>query len=75
MPAGTVGWCLTRCMRMRTEPAGKRGATNGYVLMSIVEPFIQRVWPPALVGLGLSLSVAWTIGLGYGLFRLVEWVI
>lgn len=43
--------------------------------MNIAEPFIQRVWPQAIVGLGFSLSVAWTILLGYGLIRLVETVI
>jgi hypothetical protein len=36
------------------------------------KPFIHSAWPQAVVGLGLSLSVAWTVLLGYGLIRLVE---
>ena len=44
-------------------------------LQAAAKPFIRRVWPQAVVGLGLGLSMAWTILLGYGLIRLVESVI
>ena len=36
------------------------------------EPFIQRIWPAAAVGLGLGLSVVWTFFLGYGLVKLAH---
>jgi hypothetical protein len=29
------------------------------------------IWPVAIVGFGLSLTVGWTLFLGYGLFTLI----
>ncbi len=36
-----------------------------------VEPLIQRIWPPAGIGLGLGLTAAWVSFLGYGLITLI----
>ena len=35
------------------------------------EPFIQRIWPPLGIGVGLGLTAAWTALLGYGLIILI----
>jgi hypothetical protein len=34
--------------------------------------FFQRNWPPALLILGLGVTVVWTAFLGYGLVELIE---
>jgi hypothetical protein len=34
-------------------------------------PLFQRVWPPAVMCLGLALTVAWTAFLGYTFIALV----
>ena len=36
---------------------------------------IRRVWPAAVIGFGLSVTVIWVGLLGYGLFRLIDHVI
>ena len=36
---------------------------------------IYGIWPLAVIGLGLGLSVAWTCLLGYGLVKLMEFAI
>ena len=35
------------------------------------EPFIRRIWPPAMIALALGLTVAWAGLLAYGLAKLV----
>jgi len=35
------------------------------------EPLIRRIWPTAMIALGLGLSVAWAGLLVYGLAKLV----
>ena len=32
----------------------------------------DEIWPAAVIVVGLSLSVAWVIFLGYGLFKIIE---
>jgi hypothetical protein len=40
-----------------------------------VKPLIHRIWPQAIVGIGLSATVVWTVILGYGFVRLVTMLI
>lgn len=40
-----------------------------------VKPLIHRIWPTAIVGVGLGITVAWTFILAYGFIRLVELLI
>ena len=35
------------------------------------EPFLRRMWPAAVIILGLGLSAAWTCLLGYGIAKLL----
>jgi hypothetical protein len=37
-----------------------------------VEPFLQRIWPPAALACALGLTAAWVSLLGYGLVSLIE---
>ena len=37
--------------------------------------FIRRIWPPAMIVLGLGLTATWISLLGYGLVTLIEFVI
>jgi hypothetical protein len=39
------------------------------------EPFIHRIWPKAIVGIGLSATVLWTCFLAYEFGRLVQLLI
>ncbi len=41
-------------------------------LTRVPDPLIARIWPQAMVALGLGLSVVWTCFLGYGLVKLVQ---
>jgi len=43
------------------------------VAVPIPSPFalFHRIWPPAVLAIGLVLTVAWTTLLGYGLFNAV----
>jgi hypothetical protein len=34
-------------------------------------PLIHRLWPPAIIGLGLGLTTAWTLFLGYEVSGLI----
>ena len=36
------------------------------------DPLVYRIWPPAVIALGLALSVAWTCLLGYQLVKLID---
>ena len=45
--------------------------TPGPLAAPVPDPLIRRIWPQTVVGLGLSLSVAWTFFLGYGLVKLI----
>jgi hypothetical protein len=36
------------------------------------KPLIYRIWPQAIVGFGLGLTVIWIFILGYGLVELVD---
>ena len=36
------------------------------------DQLIHRIWPPAMIALGLGLTAAWIGLLGYGLVLLVE---
>jgi hypothetical protein len=38
---------------------------------TMLKPFFQRIWPPAILVLGLALTGAWMAILGYGLIWLV----
>jgi hypothetical protein len=40
-----------------------------------VKPLIHRIWPQAVVGLGLGVTSVWICFLGYGLVRLIELLI
>jgi hypothetical protein len=33
----------------------------------------QRVWPPAILMIGMTITVAWTALLGYALISFLEW--
>jgi hypothetical protein len=35
------------------------------------QPLFHRIWPPAIIALGLGLTAAWTCLLGYGLVSLL----
>jgi len=35
------------------------------------QPFFHRIWPPAIIALGLGLTAAWISFLGYGLVSLI----
>lgn len=39
------------------------------------QPGRRSIWPEAALTLGISLTLAWAIVIGYGLVRLVEYVI
>jgi hypothetical protein len=45
------------------EPVGATAAAG---------PLFQRIWPQAMIALGLGLTAAWACLLGYGLFKLIE---
>jgi len=36
------------------------------------ESFLQRIWRPAAIGLGLVLTVIWTCALTYGAVELID---
>ena len=36
-----------------------------------VQPLFYRIWPRAMIALGLGLTAAWTCLLGYGLVSLI----
>jgi hypothetical protein len=38
---------------------------------SAPEPLVHRVWPRAIIGVGLAVTVAWTCLLAFGFVRLV----
>ena len=38
-------------------------------------PSRQPIWPAAVITFGISLTVSWMILLGYGLIRLLDYVI
>ena len=38
-------------------------------------PVIQRIWPIAVIVIGLELTAAWICFLGYGLVKLIQLVI
>ena len=39
---------------------------------SAVQPLFYRIWPPAIIALGLGLTAAWACLLGYGLVSLIS---
>ena len=39
------------------------------------EPVIRRIWPSAIIAVGLGLTVAWTCLLAYGLFSLLKFTL
>lgn len=41
------------------------------VSLAAVQPLFDRIWPPAVIALGLGLTATWVSLLGYGLVRLV----
>ena len=41
-------------------------------LGSAPDPLIGRIWPSAIIALGLGLTVAWVCFLGYAVARLIE---
>jgi hypothetical protein len=66
-------------MHLQTQPA--EGQTQFLPLNPSIEPvgataaagpLFQRIWPQAMIALGLGLTVAWTGLLGYGLAKLIE---
>jgi hypothetical protein len=36
-----------------------------------VESFIQRIWPRAIIGFALGITIVWACMLGYGFGRLI----
>ena len=38
-------------------------------------PVIQRIWPIAVIVIGLGLTAAWTCLLGYGVVRLIGFAV
>jgi len=36
-------------------------------------PMFQRIWPPVILMIGMTITVAWAVLLGYALIRSVEW--
>ena len=38
-------------------------------------PVIQRIWPIAVIVIGLELTAAWTCLLGYGVVRLIGFAV
>ena len=39
------------------------------------DPLIHRIWPLAVVALGLGLTAVWTCALGYGLIYLIKFIV
>jgi hypothetical protein len=37
----------------------------------VAEPFVRRIWAPAIIVIALGLTAAWVGLLGYGLVRLI----
>lgn len=51
-----------------TDPAAMVGSR----FTPAAQPLLQRIWPQAMIALGLGLTVAWTGLLVYGLAKLIE---
>ena len=41
-------------------------------LSSHPERFVHTIWPQLIIALGLTLSLAWTVSVGYGIFQLAH---
>ena len=50
---------MTEMIASKTAPAGSRKV-------------IDKIWPTAVVVIGLGLTVAWTIVLAYGLVKIIR---
>jgi hypothetical protein len=44
-------------------------------IAAATNPTIHRIWPPAVVVLGLGLTLLWTCVLGYGLIYLIKFIV
>jgi len=47
------------------------GPTADSRFVPAAQPLLQRIWPQAMIALGLGLTAAWTCLLGYGLVSLI----
>ena len=45
---------------------------EGLYSIPAAQPLLHRIWPPAIIALGLELTIAWTGFLGYELVFLIE---
>jgi hypothetical protein len=36
---------------------------------------LRYIWPVLMVGLGLVTAIAWTVVIGWYLFKFIEWIV
>jgi hypothetical protein len=54
-----------------TTPANTAGSNSA----TAARPFIHRIWPSAMIAIGLGLSAIWACLLGFELVRLIAFAI